>query len=240
MNDGKLRGPAWLRAPLRWLLDSATVNMFRADKWLLVAFLALSASALAPMFVTLILPLVDMGVNIGAAGLLKDAGFGHGVVAQHYFVNPRLVPYWTVYLLMGGLASVFGPFWSVKLTVGLAVILLPLSSMRLMRAFGRDPRLGLWVFALSWDRNLYWGWITFSLGMAMCLWALALVFEVRSLRSALKLVPLSIVIALTHIHAVVLTLVAGGLLALVKKPISRAIGLHVIALSGCALLVAPW
>ncbi len=116
--------------------------MFRADKWLLVAFLALSVSALAPMFVTLILPLVDMGVNIGAAGLLKDAGFGHGVVAQHYFLNPQIVPYWTVWLFMGALSSLFGPFVAVKATVGLAVMLLPLSSMRLHARVWSGPALG--------------------------------------------------------------------------------------------------
>ena len=231
------RGVEALRA---WIVESRTVQMFRNDRLLLAGFVVLSVSAWVPMFVTPILPLVDLGVNVGASGLIPQVLFGKGVVAEHYFVNFQLIPYWTVYLFMAFVSAVAGPFVSAKVTVGLALALLPLSVMRLMRAFGRDPRLGLWAFVLSWDRNLYWGWITFQLGMALCLWTLAKIFEARSLRAALRCLPLTLAIAITHVHAVVLTLVAGGLLTFVKRPLKKSFPIHALALSGCVLLIAPW
>jgi hypothetical protein len=223
-----------------WFGSLATVRIFREDKLLLAGFLALWLSALWPMFVTPILPLVDMGVNIGAASLMNDVAFTKGVVHDHYFINPRIVPYWTVYTFMSLVEGAAGPFVAVKVTVGLALVLLPLGVMRLMRAFGRSPRLGLWAFVLAWDTNLYWGWITFQIGMALALWAIALVFETRSLRDALKVLPLTIIIALTHIHAIALTLVIGGLLSFIKRPFKKAFLNHAVALAGCALLIMPW
>lgn len=225
---------------LAWLGSVATVRMFAEDRALLVAFIALWLSAMVPMLVTPILPLVDMGVNIGAAGLLDDTAFGKGVVAQHYFVNRRIIPYWTVYALMSLVETLGGPFLAVKVTVGLSLGLLPLGVMRLMRAFGRSPRLGLWAFLLCWDTNLYWGWITFQIGMALALWALAMVFEARTWRDALLVLPVTVTIALTHVHAVALTLLVGGLFAFIKRPFKKAFLHHTVALSGSVLLLAPW
>ena len=223
-----------------WVGSWATVRMFREDKVLLVAFLALWLSALGPLFVTPILPLVDMGTNIGMASLMNDALFTKGVVHDHYFINPRIVPYWTVYTFMSTVEALAGPFVAVKVTVGLVVMWLPLSVLRLMRAFGRSPRLGLWAFLLTWDTNLYWGWITFQCGMVMALWAIAWIYETRTWRDALKVLPLTITVALTHIHAVVLALAVGGVLSLIKRPFLKSVANHAIALGGCVLLIAPW
>jgi hypothetical protein len=232
--------PAWWRRFGGWLASLSAVKMFVEDKPLLIVFVALWLSAMMPMFVTPIMPLIDMGSNIGAAGLMNDVLRGKGVVAQHYFLNPHIVPYWTVYSFMSLVDALAGPFVSVKVTVGLALGLLPLGAMRLMRAFDRSPRLGLWAFMVCWDTNLYWGWITFQIGMALALWALAMVFEVRTRWDALKILPCSVAIALTHVHAVALLLVIGGLLVFVKRPVLNALINHAIALCGALILLVPW
>ena len=234
------RGRRWAKGLTVWFASLPTVRLLVEDKPLAIGFVLLWLSAMAPMLVTPILPLVDMGVNIGAASLMNDTAFGKGVVAQHYFVNLRIVPYWTVYAFLNLIESVAGPFVAAKVTVGLALGLLPLGVMRAMRAFGRSPRLGLWAFMLCWDTNLYWGWITFQIGMALALWAIARVFEIRTWRDALKMLPLTLTIALTHVHAVALALVVGGLLVFIKRPIKKAFWHHVVGLSGCVLLLAPW
>jgi hypothetical protein len=114
------------------------------------------------------------------------------------------------------------------------------AGMRLLRALGRSPRLGLWLFLLTWDNNLYWGWITFQWGMVLALYTLARVIELRSARDAAKLFVLTFLIALTHLHAVALTLTAGGLLALQRRPYKRYFPLHVLALGGCTVPLLPW
>lgn len=227
-------------ALILWLREHRTLRLFREDRLLLAATVLLSLSALSPLWATPILPLVDLGSNIGAASLLNDAAFGDGVVAQHYKVNYRLVPYWTVYLLMACLEALAGPLFAAKAIVGGAVLLLPVAGMRLLASLGRSPRLGLWLFLLSWDTNLYWGWITFQYGMIMALLALAWLVELQTWRDALKTLPLTILIALTHVHAIALVLTAGGLLALQKRPLGLGLVRTSVALLGCAVPVLPW
>lgn len=253
-NSRLLRGDASLWSPsvplsyfrvagsalVVWLQRSRTLRLFREDRLLLAATLVLGCFALSPLFATPILPLVDMGSNVGAASLLNDAALGDGTIAEHYKLNFRLVPYWSVYFLMACLEALGGALFAAKVIVGGAVILLPVAGMRLLAALGRSPRLGLWLFLLSWDTNLYWGWITFQYGMLMALFALAWIAEIETLEDGLRTLPLTIVIALTHVHAVALVLTAGGLLALLKRPLARGLAHAGVALLGCGLPVLPW
>jgi hypothetical protein len=214
--------------------------MFREDRVLLAGTLILAASALWPLWTTPILPLVDMGSNIGAAGLLDDAAFGKGVAAEYYEINLRIVPYWTVYLLIAVLAQLAGALLAAKIAVGMVVVLLPVAVMRLLLALGRSPRLGLWAFMLTWDNNLYWGWITFQYGMALALFIFAKLVEMRDVRDAAKIIPFAVIVALTHVHAVALLLTAGGLLSFGQRPFARSLLRHSVALCGCTLPLLPW
>lgn len=218
----------------------ATLRMFAEDRPLLYATLLMASSALLPLAMTPILPLVDLGSNIGAAALLDDAAFRGGVAAHYYEVNFAFTPYWTGYLTLALLEQVVGALLAAKVAVGAVVVLLPVAGMRLLRALGRSPRLGLWLFLLTWDNNLYWGWITFQLGMVLALFTLARVIELRNARDASKVFVLTFLIALTHLHAVALTLTAGGLLALQRRPYKRYFPLHVLALGGCAVPLLAW
>ncbi len=220
-------------------VPTTTLRMFRDDRFLRYATLFLSASALLPLTMTPILPLVDLGSNIGAASLLDDAIWGSGIIAQHYKVNLTLIPYWTVYLLIAVFEQFVRPLIAAKIVVGLAVVLLPVSVMRLLLALGRSPRLGLWAFVLSWDNNLYWGWITFQFGMVLALFVLAKLIELRTTADAWRLLPLTICVALTHLNAIALLLCAGGLIALTRRTVFD-LPRYALALSGAVLPIVPW
>jgi hypothetical protein len=241
------RGRAILKRVLGWgaavprvLWNFRTVRLFREDRLLAVITLILSAIVLWPLFVTPILPLVDMGSHVGATGLLNDVLLRQGVAARFYEINPRIIPYWTVYFFMSLAEYFVGPFLATKLAVGGVLILLPVGAMRLFAAFGRSPRIGLFVFILSWDTNLYWGWHTFQYGMALSLIALAQVFEARTFKDGLKIIPLTVFIALTHVFAVALLGLAGGLLCLIKRPFWKTVAVHAVGLSGCLVAMLPW
>lgn len=225
---------------MKWLTPSRTLGAFREDWRLLVLFVALWCSAAAPLFVTPFLPLVDLGSNVGATGLLVEAAQGRGVIGEQYFVNTAFVPYWTTYLAMALLEQVFGVILGAKIIVAGALLILPLAIVRLLIALGRDPRLGLLGFLFCWDTNLYWGWISFQYGMALGLYVLARLYEVRDFRGALRVVPLTMLLSVTHVHAVAMTLTAGGLMALGKRPLLRAVVLHAAGLFGCLLGIGPW
>lgn len=235
-----VRARAWSRSAATHVGTWHSVRMFRSNPYLALATLGLSAFALAPLFASPMLPLVDLGSNVGAAMLLDDVAFGNGVVAEHFQVQRGVVPYWTGYLLLAGLEHVVGVLWAMKLLVGLCVVLLPIAVMRVLVALGRGPYAGLAVFLLSYDTNLYWGWFTFQLGMILALWSLAWVIEMRGWRDVPKLAALAAVVAVTHIHAVAYALTAGGLLTLLKRPLWGALKQSSVALASCLIMLAPW
>src|SRR5262245_48179802 len=100
-----------------WLLRQRLVQMFLFDRPLAIATAICALVSLTPLFVTTFLPLVDMGSNIGAAALLDDTIFGHGIAAARYRVNWMPLPYWSGWALMCLLSTVAGPFFAAKAIV---------------------------------------------------------------------------------------------------------------------------
>src|SRR6185436_19339445 len=76
-------------------------------------------------------------------------------------------------------------------------------------------------------------------GMALALYALAWMIEMRRLRDALKTIVLTAVIALTHLHATALVGVTALLMAVAKAKPARAFVHHALSMAGFLLLL-PW
>lgn len=237
-SPGDRRRQLLARLGLDW--GTTTLQIFKRDPLLSWAFFLLALSALSPLLLTPVLPLVDMGSNMGAAGLLGDAFFHRGVVGEHYRVNLAPTPYWTAYSILTAANAMFGPFVAHKLLVAIDLLLLPLSMCRLAYALGRNPRIGLVGFLLAWDVNLYWGWVSFSMGMPLALFAIARLVEAKTPREGARVLPLSFLVAMTHVHAVALLGLVGFFTAFSKRPLARSLVTHAIGLSGGAVFLAPW
>lgn len=218
-------------------MRSRLIEAFKADRLLCGLAAAMAVATLFPIFLTPFLPLVDLGSNIGAAGLIDDLIRGVQPVSDGYRINFTVLPYWTGYAIMAALEVVGGALFAVKATVALVLLLLPLGVMRLMLALGRSPRLGLWAFLLTWDVNLYWGWFTFQLGMALAIWAIAWLVEAKTTVEFARIIPLIAVVALTHVHAVALLGLVGGSIAWTKRQPLRATLHHALALCGLLVLL---
>ena len=216
------------------------LRIWRNDQTLFVLTGLMLIGAWLPLFASPFLPFPDLPNNTGAASLLWSALSGHGVAAAHYKVHLAPIPYWTAYVSIAALRPIFGPLWAAKLVCGVIVGLLPIATMRLLAALGRSPRLGLWAFLLSWEHNLYSGWITFMLGMCFALFALAWLIECKSWRGALPLLGLSVVLSITHIEAVAFFLVAGGLVAIVDDKPFQKVGFYAIGATGSLVALYPW
>ncbi|HEY4393319.1 MAG TPA: hypothetical protein VGP64_04625 [Polyangia bacterium] len=213
---------------------------FAEDRVLLICTALLLVAALIPLFLTTFLPFSDLGINTASADLLWDAARGHQPVAHFYKLASGPVPYWTSYLFCAVVGQVFGPLVAAKVLTAVILALVPLGTMRLLLALGRDPRLGLWAFLAIWEHNLYAGWEGMMLGVGLTFFVLAWLIEAETLSDGLRLVPYTALIGLTHVHATALLGVAGAALALTRRPLGRRIALHAIALSGLLLAVAPW
>jgi hypothetical protein len=215
-------------------------RLFREDRFLAIATAVLVICAWIPLFVTPFLPFADLHNNVGSASLLWDTAFGHGLASNHYHVQFAPLPYWTAYLFIAAVKPILGPLWAAKALCGLIVVLLPLGTMRLLASLGRSPRVGLWAFALSWDHNLYAGWVTYLLGMSIALFTLAALIECDTWKRALRILPFAALIAMTHLQALAFFLMAGGLVAIAGRDRLRKVGHYTIIASGSLVSLGPW
>lgn len=211
-----------------------------ADTTLFWLTTALWTTACVPLLLTPFLPFSDLGINTAASTLLWDAAFGNQPAASFYRVQWAPVPYWTTYAACTVLARVVGPLVAAKLLTAFIFLFLPLGIMRLLLALGRDPRLGLWAFALLWEHNLYAGWLSFLVGIALVCFVLAWMIEAENLRDAFRIAPFTALVALTHVQAVWLLGVAAGGTVFTTGRLRRRLLLHTVALLGLALVVGPW
>jgi hypothetical protein len=219
---------------------TSVARALRADRRLAIAFAVLACGALAPLFVTPVLPFPDLPSNVAGASLLIRTALRQPEATAFYRVDWLPFPYWTSYLLLGIASLVVGPFVAAKLLVAVVVLLLPLALLRLALALGRDPRLCLWGFLPAWDHNLFAGWQAYGLGMAFGIIVLAKIIEAADdPRAAVRVIPWSVLLALTHAMAVLFVAVAAALL-LAASPTRRRVQSLAIGLSGGALALLPW
>jgi len=218
------------------------VAAFRRDKVLLWATVIMSLVALVPLGIAAFLPFGDLPDTAACAALVPEVLWGKGLPHEVYSVKWAPVPYWTTTVLIAVFASVSNMVVATKILVGMIVLLLPLSAMRMLLALGRDPRIGLLAFAFSYEHSLYGGWVAYLLGMSMAIWALAWLIEATTFRQALRVGVMGGLIGLTHAQPTlyfVITTLALTIARIRPQPLRR-IALHAVAGSGLALVFVPW
>lgn len=197
-------------------------------------------AAWIPLFLTPILPFSDLGINTAAADLIWDTALGRMPTAAYYKVQWGPLPYWTTYGISSVLGKVFGPLLAAKLLTAFILALVPLSTMRLLLAFGRDARLGLWAFAMSWEHNLYAGWLALLFGVGLVSFVLAWMVEAETIGDGFRIAPYAALIGLTHVQATWLFAMAGGALTFSTGRLKRRLLIHSAAFLGTVVVVVPW
>jgi hypothetical protein len=215
-------------------------EVLRDDRLLLRCTVGLWVAALIPLFLTPFLPFSDLGNTTASASLMWDAAFGHGQAAHSYKVTWVPTPYLTTYGMLALFDRAFGPLLAAKLVVAIILILIPLGVMRLLVTLRRSPRLALWAFLLNFDHNLFAGWVSFLIGIGLCLFVIAWTIEARTVREACKVALWSGLVGLTHIEAVWLLMVTIPLTFPFGRPLRRRLAVHFVSGAGLALTVIPW
>ncbi len=185
------------------LRRSVLLSALADDRPLLIATLSLMVLACVPLFLSPFMPLSDLPDSTAAAALLWPTALGKGLAAYHYKLNLAPIPYWTTYLLVAALSPVIGALNAAKVWVAVTALTLPLATMRVLLALGRDIRLGLWAFLLCWGFVLFAGWAAFLLGMNLALWAAAWLMTARTLKECIAVFVLSAIVAFTHAQAAI-------------------------------------
>jgi hypothetical protein len=216
------------------------VDAFRNDRLLLVATVVMALFALFPLTRAAFLPLGDLPATSACAALIPQIIWGHGAPHEYYSVSWVPMPYWTTTVLIAAISSVSNVLIANKVVVGLIVLLLPLSTMRMLQALGRDPRLGLLAFGMAWEHTLAAGWIAYALGIALALWALAWMIEADTIRGSLRVAIVGALLGLTHALPTLYFVVGTAALTLARPGLFRRFVLHATAGAGLILSLIPW
>lgn len=246
-----MNAPAATAAPTpsragRWLAlllprtQTSLCAAFQADHLLLGATGVLLLVALIPLFLSPIMPFSDMGLNTAAADLIWDTGAGRLPAATYYKVQWGPLPYWTTYGLCSVLGKLFGPLIATKVLTACVIAIVPLGTMRLLLALGRDVRLGLWAFALTWEHNLYAGWLALMLGVGLASFVMAWMIEAETVSDGLRIAPYTALLGLTHVQATWLFAMAGGMITFTTGPLRKRIAIHMAAFLGSIAVMVPW
>lgn len=215
----------------------ALYRAIRADRLLLVLTLLLGAAALWPLFCARVPPFIDLPHHAALGGLIWDVIWNRHGSSQYYWLDPAPVPYWTAYVVLAVAERLLGVYAGTKAVVAIALLSVPLGTMRLAMALGRSPRLGLWAFVLAWDFNLYFGWLNHVLAVGLVLFLLAAFLEAETPRDALGTWPLGVIAGLTHVLPLAFFFATAGLFTLARPRALLARAL-VVAAPGVTLL--PW
>jgi len=146
-----------------------------------MCFLALLPLYLAPLFVTEILPGLDLPFHLAIADMLGKRGSAASPYAGFYDGSLRVAPYAAHYIMLVALGKVMNLLAAHKLIVALYVAAMPLATASLLAACGRSRIPALLAFPLAYNLTLHYGFISFALSLPVLM--LLLAQEVKHLHS---------------------------------------------------------
>lgn len=178
--------------------------------------------SLAPLFVTRLMPGLDLGFHLAIVDMLHKVGTPespHGAIFEGRFgVKPYALYYFLVYA--------FSKLWSInvahKIVLGLYVAALPATTGALLKGLGRSPLPALLAFPLAYNMNLHYGFLSFCISLPVVLGYLALVTRLRETNpprwTYAALTVLAMVLFLGHAQTFFLGVLTGGLVMTIGAP----------------------
>ena len=142
-----------------------------------ICFLALLPFYLAPLFVTAILPGLDLPFHLALADMLGKRGSPDSPYAAFYDGSLRLAPYAAHYIMLIVLGKVMNLLAAHKLIVAFYVAAMPLTTASLLAACGRSRIPALLAFPLAYNLTLHYGFISFALSLPALMLLLAQVVK---------------------------------------------------------------
>jgi len=174
----------------------------RWPRWLLEgSFVALTALAIVPFWLTRILPMQDYPHHLLFARALMSYRDPSSPFFGAYTLGFPIAPITLPLFLLRGLGALFGIENAGKIIWSLSVLLLPVAAIDLLRVLRRDIGAALLVYPLLFSYWLIGGFFAFATGMPLLLFGLGAAlrhFEAPSLRRGITLGALACALFLWH------------------------------------------
>lgn len=187
-----------------------------------LGFFALAIGSVFPLLHTAYAPLQDLPQHLAAIRILHDFHDPALHFERYFEIDLLRTQYLAYYLLVDVLAYVMNVERANELVVAASIIALPLSARSLLRALGKDERLALLCFPLTYNAHLVLGFFNFLLAIPLSLWGVALAVRQRrhyTHARAAGLAVLAVVCFYSHVVPFGLMCIAIGLCSLARKPL---------------------
>jgi hypothetical protein len=150
----------WLRA------SSPDTRLFA------IGFVLLLPLFWAPLFVTRLLPGLDLPFHLGIADMLSKSG-ANSPYAPYYDGGLRMAPYAAHYIALVALGKLMNLLAAHKMVVAIYVASMPLAASSLLAACGRSRVPALLAFPLAYNLTLHYGFVSFALSLPVLMLLLA-------------------------------------------------------------------
>ncbi|HEX5658848.1 MAG TPA: hypothetical protein VFX59_16755 [Polyangiales bacterium] len=144
--------------------------------WTLV-FMALSIAAVYPIWRAKHPPIQDLPQHLAAISVLKN--YPNLGLGKYFDIQLLRTQYLAYYLLAQALSYVTGVILANKIFMCITVIALPISIAALLNALGRDPRLAVFSFGLTYNAHLILGFFNFLGALPLVFFGLAAAVRLR-------------------------------------------------------------
>lgn len=168
--------------------------------WTLV-FFALCVAAIYPIARAKHPPIQDLPQHLAAISVLKN--YPELNLGQYFELQLSRTQYLAYYLLAQVVAYVVGVHLANKILLCAAIIALPLSIASLLRALGRDARLSLFAFGLTYNAHLILGFFNFLAAIPLVFWGLSAAIRFRQEHTIKRMVVLGVLLLVCfYMHVV--------------------------------------
>lgn len=149
-------------------------DWLRADLPGAAALLVALVAAVVPLWVSALLPMMDLPQHLATVRILHSYGDPLLGVAQYHVIDFSRTQYLSWYLLVDGLSYLMPLETANRVVLSLYAVGLPLSILALLRAHRRDPVLALLAVPLVYNVFFFMGFANYITALPLMFWGLAL------------------------------------------------------------------
>jgi hypothetical protein len=165
-------------------------------------FAALAAGCVFPLFYVRYPPIQDLPQHVATVRVLADFGDPALGFARYFTIDLLRTQYLAYYLCAQLLAQVMDVELACKLLIAASLAAAPLCARSLLEALGKDGRLALLLFPLSYNAHLVLGFLNFLAAIPLLLYGLTLAVRERrqpARHRGIGLAVLAVVAFYTHV-----------------------------------------
>jgi hypothetical protein len=204
-------------------------------------FAALAAGCVFPLFYVRYPPVQDLPQHVATVRVLADFGDPALGFARYFTVDLLRTQYLAYYLCAQLLAQVMDVELACKLLIAASLAAAPLAARGLLESLGKDGRLALLLFPLTYNAHLVLGFLNFLAAIPLLLYGLTLAVRERRTPAPRRAVALALLAVVTfYTHVVPFAVLALGVVLVACARDLRRFARGVLPLLPAAIAALIW